>query len=447
MSSAQKSFINNFEALKEARSNEIDSVPAVRSDALARLNEPALPAARDDDWRFVNIAPVLKQEFGIAPTGDEPESHEDIKTILTKCPIGSFTPHRMVFVNGRFSSTHSSVGSLPDGLTVSSLATSFAGGNCGAENALNHFGKYVPHSQPFASANTACTQDGAFIHVSKGSVISEMIQVLFITVAGSEVAVTHPRLLIVVEESASVEIMESYYGLGEGAYLTNPVLEIHGARNSNIGHYRFCYEGKDASHVSVQETHLESDTNFTSQTFNFRGGLCRNDIGMVLAGEGIDAQINALYVLTDDQEVDNHTRIEHTKPHCDSRELFKGVLGGHSHAVFNGLIHVLEDAQKTDSKQSNMHLLLSPDAQIDAQPQLEIYADDVKCTHGATIGQLDNEALFYLKARGINAIDAKTILTEAFAGDVISYIKNEELRNIVTKLTKKLLRQDGLVGK
>ena len=249
----------------------------------------------------------------------------------------------------------------------------------------------------------------------------------------------HPRLLVLAGENSQVRLVESYAGLGgDGRYLTNAVTEVVGGENSVIDHYKLLLDSFQAFHIAATHIRLARSANFSSHSVTLGGGIVRNDIGVVLDGEGINCTLNGLYLANDRRLVDNHTTIHHARPHCCSHELYKGILDGQAHAVFNGKIVVAIDAQKTDAKQTNKTLLLSEDAQINTKPELEIFADDVKCTHGATVGQLDEDALFYLRSRGLGFDQARNMLIHAFASDLLNRITVKPIR---AKLEAVLLEQ------
>ena len=277
-------------------------------------------------------------------------------------------------------------------------------------------------------------EDGAFVYIPKAKVLEEPIHLLFVSTARGKPTVSYPRNLIIVGYSSQATIVESYVGLENDLYFTNVVTEIVGGENALIAHYKLQWESKEAFHIATVEAHLDRSSNFSSHSIDLGGALVRNDVNAVLDGEGIDCTLDGLYIVTGQQHVDNHTRIDHVKPHCISRELYKGVLDGKARGVFNGKIYVHKLAQKTDAKQTNKNLLLSEDAVIDTKPQLEIFADDVKCTHGSTVGQLDQDAIFYLRSRGLGREAARGLLTYAFAGEMISRIRVEPIRRKLSEI-------------
>lgn len=290
------------------------------------------------------------------------------------------------------------------------------------EAARKHLAKYASTDHPFVALNTAFLGAVAVHIVPAGAVVEQPIEINFTAQGGA----AHPRVLIVVGANAQCTIVESYSG--EGKYFTNAVTEIVAAENAVVDHYKVQRESGEAFHVATLAAQLGRSVNFSTHNISLGGALVRNDVNVVLS-EGTEATVNGLYIVNGAQHVDNHTVIDHAKPHGTSHEVYKGILDGHAHAVFNGRIIVRKDAQKTDSKQTNKNLVLSDDAVVDTKPELQIHADDVRCTHGATIGQLDAESMFYLRSRGIGKDEARSLLTYAFAQDIVDRVKVQSLRD------------------
>ena len=288
-------------------------------------------------------------------------------------------------------------------------------------------------------------EDGAFVYVPKGKVVVEPIHLLFLTTASERALVTHPRNLIVAEPSSQVTVVETYAGLGDGVYFTNAVTEIIARENSVIDHYKIVREGGAAFHMATLQLHQERSSTVDAHTVCLGGILVRNDINTVLDGEGCECTLNGLYLVIGKEHVDNHLVVDHASPHCNSREFFKGILDGHGRGVFSGRIIVRKDAQKTDAKQTNRSLLLSQDARVESKPQLEILANDVKCTHGATIGQVSEEALFYLRSRGLSKEAARSLLVFAFAGECLDRVRIKPLRAQLETLLLARLPQGNLL--
>ncbi len=413
-----------------------DWLRGLRVAAAARFDALGFPTRRDEEWRFTNVSPIAETPFTLS---------SEAQSEMTAHALAHYTYEGMggtqlVFVNGHFHADLSSP-SFPQGIVVSSLASAMA-----AFPGLmqDHLGRYAQFdTQAFVALNTAALEDGAFVHIKRGVVVDEPIHLLFVSTPSAGPTVSHPRTLIIADEHCQATVVESYSGTADQVYFTNAVTEVAVAENAVLDHYKVQRESLKAYHVATMQLHLARRANFSSHSIALGGLLVRNDANAYLGGEGIECTLNGVYLGNDRQVIDNHTAIDHAMPHCNSHEVYKGILDGHARGVFNGKIFVREDAQKTDAKQTNQTLLLSPTAQIDTKPQLEIFADDVKCTHGATIGQLSDEALFYLRARGIPQDQARALLTYAFASDIVSRIKVDAIR---AQLDQVLLADRGLEG-
>jgi Fe-S cluster assembly protein SufD len=391
----------------------------IRRNAYAAFRELGFPTTRDEEWRFTPIGPIADTAFAEAPAADVP-----------KAAIAPFVVHRMhctqvVFVNGRFSPKLSSPGALGRNVQATNLASALV-----SDPGLvdPYFTRCAPYDkQAFVALNTAFAEDGAFVHVPANAVVPEPIHVIYYSTASAP-HVAHPRTIIVAGDNSQVKVIESYAGHDGERYFTNAVTEIVCGENAHVEHCRVQRESHHAYHVSGTHVFLERSAVFTQQNVTFGGAIVRNDVHAVMGGEGINCTLDGLYLASGHRLVANHTAIDHAKPHCESHEVYKGMLDGHSRGVFNGKIFVRPLAQKTDAKQTNKVLLLSDDATINTKPQLEIFADDVKCTHGATVGQLDEASMFYLRARGIGYVQARAMLIHAFASDIIDRVTIEPLR-------------------
>jgi Fe-S cluster assembly protein SufD len=380
----------------------------LRDAAFARFAALGFPNTHNEEWRFTNVAPIARTTFAAAR-----KVGVGVDGRSAKGPI------QLVFANGHLLTRPES---LPKGLE--------AGGFADAPAAIaQHLGKHASFAEnAFVALNTAMIADGALVRVARGAVIEEPIE---ITYEGTDGAATHPRILILVGANAQCTIVETYKGTG--TYFTNAVTEIVVGDRAVVDHYKVQQETVNAFHIATLEATIGRSATFASHSISLGGALVRNDVNATLS-EGSDATLNGLYIVNGTQHVDNHTMIDHTMPHGTSHELYKGILDGKAHAVFNGKIIVRKDAQKTDSKQTNKNLVLSDDAVVDTKPELQIFADDVRCTHGATIGQLDGEALFYLQSRGIGKSQARSLLTYAFAQDVVDRIKVQSLRDSLERI-------------
>ncbi len=421
---------NSFERTLNGSANS--EIHRLRRAAFARFAGLGFPTVKDEEWRFTNVAPIGKKQFKHVAANP---SSVDIEPFV----FGGLHCTRMVFVNGRFLPSLSSFASLPAGAKVLSLADALKDHPALVQSHLSRYANYDANA--FTALNTAFIQDGVFVYVPKGQVVEDPIHLLFVSTGTTDAFVTHPRNLIIAGQNAQVSLVESYVHIGECSYLTNAVTEFVLGENAVVEHDKFQDEAEEAFHISAIHAYQQSKSNYTSNSISLGGSIVRNNVASVLDAEGCECTLNGLSLATHTQLVDNHTVIDHAKPHCASHELYKSVLDGKARGVFNGKIFVRKDAQKTDAKQTNKTLLLSDGATMDTKPQLEIFADDVKCTHGATVGQLDDEQVFYLRARGIGDEEARDILTFAFASDVVKRIHIEPLREQLDRKIQERLRE------
>ena len=418
---AQDQYLARFEQFLADRAGTDPSwLTTIRRDAAAAFGRLGFPTTRDEEWRFTNVAPIA--EAGFQPAAPAPA--------VTKAQLLPFLVRRMqctllVFVNGRYVPELCTRSALPANSVVGSLGATLASDPGLVDPYFSRCAKHGAHA--FAALNTAFAEDGAFVHIPAGAVVQDPIHVLYFSTSATPI-VTHPRTILVVGDNSQVKIVEQYAGAAGERYFTNAVTEIVGGESSNVRHYRVQRESLAADHVSSTAIYLERHAVFTQQSFTLGGAIVRNDVTASLDAEHIECTLNGLYLANGRRLVDNHTAIDHAKPNCASHEIYKGMLDDHARGVFNGKIFVRQDAQKTDAKQTNQVLLLSDEATIDTKPQLEIFADDVKCTHGATVGQLDEDMLFYLRARGIGKAQARAMLIHAFASDIIDRVSIEPLR-------------------
>jgi Fe-S cluster assembly protein SufD len=414
----RNAFVAEYETFETELGSQPESMATLRHAGLAQFEKVGFPTTRQEEWRKTNVAPIARSTF-VRPGKHSLNERKPDPFRLPDCV-------ELVFVNGRFDRKLSGLGTLPEGVFAGSLAAAL---EQVPELVMPHLGQYADLEHPFVALNTAHIEDGVFIHVPRGVVVEATIHALFLATAeGEEAPAMYPRNLIVAEESSQLTVVETYGGYTGERYFNCPVTEIVGGANSVVDHYRLGQEGTEGFHVATQKIHLGRDANFFTHSITHGGALVRNDIQAMLDGEGIHCTLNGLYLARGTQHVDHHMRVDHAKPHCHSYELFKGILEDRARAVFNGRIYVHQDAQKTDAKQSSRNLLLSPDAMAQSNPQLEIFADDVRCTHGSTTGHLDDEAVFYLRSRGIGEEAAKSLLTYAFAGEVLNEIRLEAVR-------------------
>ena len=433
-------YVAQFERIEEASSRNGQAwLLPIRRAAMARFVELGFPTTKHEEWRSTNVARIANTVFELENSGAVDVSRGELEPFT----FGDSAGGLVVFVNGRFAPELSLIPRLPDGVKVGSLAEAMQTDPGLVEPHLARHACY--QQQPFTALNTAFMEDGAFVYVPKGKVVVEPIHLLFLTTASERALVTHPRNLIVAEPSSQVTVVETYAGLGDGVYFTNAVTEIIARENSVIDHYKIVREGGAAFHMATLQLHQERSSTVDAHTVCLGGILVRNDINTVLDGEGCECTLNGLYLVIGKEHVDNHLVVDHASPHCNSREFFKGILDGHGRGVFSGRIIVRKDAQKTDAKQTNRSLLLSQDARVESKPQLEILANDVKCTHGATIGQVSEEALFYLRSRGLSKEAARSLLVFAFAGECLDRVRIKPLRAQLETLLLARLPQGNLL--
>ncbi len=385
----------------------------VRQEAMERFGEVGFPTTRHEDWRFTNVAPLSRMPF----TAPVAEGHGlGARRIEEVCLKG--VAARMVFLNGVFDPRLSDLRALPAGVSLRPLTAAWASPSRALEE---HLARHAEISRnAFVALNTAVFRDGAFIEIADGVALEKPLQILFVRSGKAEGTVTYPRVLVVAGREAKATVIESHVAFGGEAYFTNAVTELVIGENSSLEHLKLQEESEQAFHISTIQAEQARSSRFLSHSMSLGARLARHDINSIMAGEGAECTLNGLYQVGGTQHVDHHTRLDHAKQHCSSREYYRGILDGKSSGVFSGAIIVRKDAQKTDAIQSNKNLLLSDEATINTKPELQILADDVRCTHGATVGQLDSDAIFYLRARGIGLEAARHLLTRAFANDVIA---------------------------
>jgi Fe-S cluster assembly protein SufD len=405
------------------------SLKALREAGAEAFKTLGFPTTRNEDWHYTSVSAIASAQY--APAIERPVGTLDAAT-LAPYTFGGTWP-LVVFLNGRFAPTLSQLEALPAGIRVMDLATASA-----QEPEL--LGRFLGTAAPadrdgFTALNAAFAGEGTVIHVAKEMVIEHPVHVLHVMDAQGANLMSHPRHVMVVERHAKASVVESYVALADVPYFTNAVVEAFVEDGATLNVVRIQRESRQAHHVGTVEARQGRDSHFLTFTFQTGAALSRSNIYTVLGGEGCGCTINGLYMLDGEQHGDHQTRVEHAKENCFSREQYKGLLDGASHGVFNGKVYVHPEAQKTDGKQTNHTLLLSDKAQIDAKPQLEIFADDVKCTHGATVGRMDETSLFYLKSRGVGKTLAKQLLMYAFAADVLETIDNPTIVEALETLT------------
>lgn len=403
-----------------------DWLAALRQRGIEAFTKLGLPTRRLEDWRFTNIkalaSPGYELAWRAAPQGGSAE--DEIASLVSQATLDA-DYHRLVFVNGLFNAEHSQILEESSGVTIRSLADCLENG--GSDLPEHAASSLSLDNSAFAALNTALMSGGAVIDVADGVSVEKPIHLLFLSVGEGRIA-SHPRNFVRLGKKTTANVIESFVGNGD-AYFNNVVTQVSLAEEARLDHHKLQQEKIGALHLSLTSVTQKANSDFRSHYFSFGGSIARNEVECLLDGEHIETTLNGLYMPTGDQLMDCRTTIDHAMPNCNSYELYKGILDDKSKGVFNGKIFVRQDAQKTDAKQSNQAMLLSDDAVVDTKPQLEIYADDVRCTHGATIGELEEDAMYYLRSRGIPNDLARQILIFAFANDVVQGVGLAAVRN------------------
>ncbi|MBW7887355.1 MAG: Fe-S cluster assembly protein SufD [Bacteroidetes bacterium] len=419
---------NEFSAFeKNGASKSPAWVHDIRKAAIEIFEKEGFPTKKNEAWRFTNITPILHSQFRYSSAPSVPKvEKKSIEQLLLK----ETAQHLLVFVNGHFSKELSAVGKLPDGVLLTNLAEAVVSHQ---KIARRYLGKIAKTEQSvFSALNTAFTYDGLFVYVPRGVQIAEPIHALYLSSgAGEQVYVSAIRNLVIAEEESSLMIMENFLSLEENKNFTNAVTEIEAKKKSRVELVKVQHESAASFHYENVHVHQEETSNVALFSLAAGSALARNDMQVIIDGEAAECNLNGLYIVTGTQVVDHHTLMHHIHPNCPSHELFKGILDQDSRAIFNGRVYVEPEAQKTDSKQTNRNLLLSDNATVNTKPELEIFADDVKCTHGAAVGGLNDQMVFYLKSRGIGEETAKGMLVVGFAAEVTGKISNEKFRQYV----------------
>ncbi len=414
-------YVSQFESFELGLNGEKQKpIHKFRKTAAARIPELSFPTTGDEEWKYTDISPVLNHKFRSGRFSATPVSLEQIDKFL----FNHAEFNTLVFVNGNFDPALSNIIDSTDKLIVKSLKLAFSENQ---ESVENYIGKNATNTDGiFPELNASFLQDGAFILIRKNAVLERPVHILYVTSANEEIAI-QPRNLFILEDNAQASLIENYESVSDSVYLTNAVSEVHLGKNANLTHVRIQNENLKSYHISLSEAALGTNSVYTYYNIDFGSSIARNNFHARFVGEDAECNLNGLYLTSDGQLMDNHTLIDHALPNCRSNELYKGVLDGKSRGVFNGKVMVRRDAQKTNAFQANKNILLSDQAIVDTKPQLEIFADDVKCSHGATIGQLDEEALFYLRSRGLSLEQAKSTMIFAFAKNVVEKIKHQQV--------------------
>lgn len=407
-------------------------VHKTRQEAFKIFEEQGFPTKRDEEWKYTNLKPILKHDYRVFHRDENAVEFKDVKRYF----LSDMDSYKLIFVDGVFSSwmsqtTHEKF----DICTFSSMLKKYP------EVAEKYFNKALPKNESLAAINTAFAREGAFIRIRKGQTVDKPVQVIFFTSEHQHEVMMQPRNLIVVEENSEVTVVERHQSLSSKPVLTNSATEIFAEQNSRLNYYKIQNDNLESSLIDSTSVKQYKGSNVNLGTFSFGNKFIRNNLNFFLEEEHTESHMDGITLNSDGQFTDHHTLADHQKPNCFTDELYKGIYDGTGKGVFNGKVMVHPHAQKTNAFQQNNNILLTDKASIDSKPQLEIYADDVKCSHGCTIGQLDEEAMFYLQTRGIPEKEAKALLLYAFANDGLRNVKIPELRK---KLNKQIAQKLGV---
>lgn len=410
----------------------------LRAEGFARFEASGFPTTRHEDWKYTNVAPIARGRYIPAweCTGAV-LSEADVEELIVSRPGW----RSLVFLNGIFNEQLSSDVPGPDGVIVSSLSKAL---ESSPELVRQHLGRYADlDSNGFIGLNSAFIDEGAFVHIAPGAQLENPIQLIFVTSA-DEAVVSYPRNLVILEPGSKATTIESYVGAGSEPSFTNAVTEVVVGEGARLNHYKVQREGSETFHVGTTQIHQGRESQVSTFSLDVGGKLGRNDLNVDFQGEAGECSLNGLFVTSEGQHIDNHTSVDHASSYTRSRQLYKGILDGRSKAVFNGKVVARQGTHQVDAHQTNRNLLLAPRAEVSTKPQLEIFADDLKCSHGATVGQLDDEAIFYLNSRGVSVEDARRFLVRGFAQEVIDTIEVEEIKELIGNVVaEKLGAENG----
>lgn len=409
--------------------NQIDvdtTVHNIRSEAIKVFENEGFPTKKDENWKYTSLKGITKQDYSVFPKLETAIEYSEVQKYF----IHDIDTYKIVFVDGKYSSHLSET--THDGIDVCLMSSALH--KAEYKTVIDKHFNTVATKSSLTSLNTAFSKEGAYIHIPKGKVAKKPIQIVHLSTGNETALMLQPRNLVVVEENAQVQIIERHQSLTENPVLTNSVTEIIAEKRAIVDYYKIQNDNKEASLIDSTFVNQKDDTFVSVHTFSFGGKLTRNNLNFYQNGEHIDSTMKGITIIGDKQHVDHNTLVHHIEPNCESHQDYKGIFNDSSTGVFNGKVLVNKEAQKTNAFQSNNNILTTDKATINTKPQLEIFADDVKCTHGCTIGQLDDSALFYMKQRGIPEKEAKALLMFAFSNNVISSVKIPELKQRITKL-------------
>lgn len=425
----KQNLVEQFKEFQGRINGKGDLLNHVREDAIEFFDQLGFPHNKIEDWKYTSLKKALQPEYKPAYSDITSSVNE---SMLENVRIPGVASNLVVLINGQFSREHSQIHEKDESIIIKGLNEAQKDH---PEMVKAHFAQYADYTQDGMTAlSTAFSHDGVFIHIPKNKVVNYPVQILHLQMVHDQDLFTQPRLILDVQEGADLKVIENYQTFGEYSSFLNYVTEGNVGPNASLKHYKFQNDAYNAYQVNTLEIAQDMDSRVSNYTVTLGGGLTRNTTNFRVNGENCETNLYGLYMTKDQQVVDNHTIVDHKVPHCESNELYKGIMDDKSLAVFNGKVFVRKNAQKVNAYQSNRNTLLSDQATVNAKPQLEIWADDVKCSHGATSGQLDENQLFYMRARGLEYEQAEALLVYAFAAEVISYIELEPMKDYINSL-------------
>ena len=422
----KEKLVSSFMAFEE-RIDVNSDLHEVRTSAIKNFENKGFPTKKEEAWKYTSLNSVLKNDISVFPKNENNIEFADVKKYF----LHEIDTYKVVFIDGVFSSFLSST--THDGIDVCLMSSAL---NKPKYKMVidNYFNKIANLDESLTSLNTAFANEGAYINIPKSKVVDKPIEIMYFSTGSEAALLVQPRNLVVVGENSHVQIIERHQSLNENPVLTNSVTEIFAQKRAIVDYYKIQNDNLEANLIDNTYVSQKQETNVSINTFSFGGNLTRNNLNFYHFGERIVSNLNGITIIGDKQHVDHYTLVQHSTPNCESHQDYKGIFSDRSTGVFNGKIYVEREAQKTNAFQKNNNILLSDKATINAKPQLEIFADDVKCSHGCTIGQLDETAMFYMQQRGIPKKEAKALLMYAFSNAVIESIKIPELKQRITKI-------------
>ena len=425
MSNLKEKILSSFLAFENEK--DIDSyVHSIRSKAIKKFESEGFPTKKLESWKYTSLKRTLKYDYKLFPSQKDVIDFKDIQDYL----INDIESYKIVFVNGKYYSNLSET--THEGMDICILSSALTQSKY--DLIIENYFDRISKKDGITSLNTAFSHEGAYIHIPKNIQVDKPIQILHFSTGENESLMFQPRNLIVVDENSQVEIIERYQSITNNNVLVNSVSEIYVNKKSNVKHYKIQNDKKSSSLIDNTFVSQEHSSSYNLHTFSFGGDLTRNNLNVFQNDQRIESTVNGITIIDDEQHVDHNTLIHHKEPNCTSHQDYKGIYGGKSVGVFNGRVLVEKEAQKTNAFQANNNVLISDKASINTKPQLEIFADDVRCSHGCTIGQLDNNALFYLRSRGIPEKEATALMMFGFANKVLTSVQNQEIKSMINKI-------------